>query len=137
MAISPFLELSGSPITSTNMVTPFYNLLPKASQPLPTSTNILSGLADARTNGVADDRSWSEKVADFMTTPGILFDLLKEDSTTPSNPQSLIGTPTDIPKETVAEKAAKTDKQIAAQKQAAPRKADDFPFLISAYILET
>ena len=118
MAISPFLELTGSQITPTNMVTPFYKLLPTPSQPLPTSTNILSGLADARTNGVADDRSWSEKFAQFMTTPGILWDLVKEDSTTPSNPSSLIVTPTDIPKETVAEKAAKTDKQIAAQKQA-------------------
>lgn len=108
MAISPFLELTGSPITQTNMVTPFYKLLPTPSQPLPTSTNILSGLADARTNGVADDRSWSEKLAQFMTTPGILWDLVKEDSTTPPK----------TPKETVAEKAAKTDKQIAAQKQA-------------------
>ena len=118
MAISPFLELTGSQITPTNMVTPFYKLLPTPSQPLPTSTNILSGLADARTNGVADDRSWSEKLAQFMTTPRILWDLVKEDSTTPSNPPSLIRTPTDIPKETVAEKAAKTDQQIANQKQA-------------------
>lgn len=118
MATSPFLELTGSQVTPTNMVTPFYKLLPTPTQPLPTSTNILSGLADARTNGVADDRSWSEKLADFMTTPGILWDLVKEDSTTPSNPPSLIGTPTDIPKETVAEKAAKTDQQVANQKQA-------------------
>lgn len=118
MAISPFLELTGSPITQTNTVTPFYKLLPTPSQPLPTSTNILSGLADARTNGVADDRSWSEKLAQFMTTPGILWDLVKEDSTTPSNPPSLIVAPPKTPKETVAEKAAKTDKQIAAQKQA-------------------
>ena len=118
MAISPFLELTGSQITPTNMVTPFYKLLPTPSQPLPTSTNILSGLADARTNGVADDRSWSEKFADFMTTPGILWDLVKEDSTTPSNPPSLIVAPPKTPKETVAEKAAKTDQQIANQKQA-------------------
>ena len=107
MAISPFLELAGSPVTPTNMVTPFYKLLPTPSQPLPTSTNILSGLADARTNGVADDRSWFEKLAQFMTTPGPLLDLVKEDSTTPKTP-----------KETVAEKAAKTDQQIANQKQA-------------------
>ena len=114
----PFLPLTGGQLIPTTTVTPFYKLLPTPSQPLPTSTNILSGLADARTNGVADDRSWSEKFAQFMTTPGILWDLAKKDSTTPSNPPSLIGTPTDIPKETVAEKAAKTDKQIAAQKQA-------------------
>lgn len=118
MAISPFLELSGSPITSTNMVTPFYKLLPTPSQPLPTSTNILSGLADARTNGVADDRSWSDKLVQFMTTPGPLWDLIKEYSTTPSNPPSLIVAPPKTPKETVAEKAAKTDQQIANQKQA-------------------
>ena len=118
MAISPFLELTGSQVTPTNMVTPFYKLLPTPSQPLPTSTNILSGLADARTNGVADDRSWSEKFAEFMTTPGILWDLVKEDSTTPSNPPSLIVAPPKTPKETVAEKAAKTDQQIANQKQA-------------------
>lgn len=117
MAISPFLELTGSPITQTNTVTPFYKLLPTPSQPLPTSTNILSGLADARTNGVADDRSWSEKLAQFMTTPGILLDLVKEDSTTPSNPPSLIVAPPKTPKETVAEKAAKTNQQIANQKQ--------------------
>ena len=118
MTISPFLELAGSQVTPTNMVTPFYKLLPNPTQPLPTSTNILSGLADARTNGVADDRSWSEKFAQFMTTPGILWDLVKEDSTTPSNPPSLIAAPPKTPKETVAEKAAKTDQQIAAQKQA-------------------
>ena len=118
MAISPFLELAGSQVIPTNMVTPFYKLLPTPSQPLPTSTNILSGLADARTNGVADDRSWSEKFAQFMTTPGILWDLVKEDSTTPSNPPSLIVAPPKTPKETVAEKAAKTDQQIANQKQA-------------------
>lgn len=117
MAISPFLELTGSPITQTNTVTPFYKLLPTPSQPLPTSTNILSGLADARTNGVADDRSWSEKLAQFMTTPGILWNLIKEDSTTPSNPPSLIVAPPKTPKETVAEKAAKTNQQIANQKQ--------------------
>ena len=118
MAISPFLELTGSPVTQTNTVTPFYKLLPNPTQPLPTSTNILSGLADARTNGVADDRSWSDKLVQFMTTPGPLWNFIKEDSTTPSNPPSLIRTPTDIPKETVAEKAAKTDQQIANQKQA-------------------
>lgn len=118
MTTSPLSILAGSQIIPTNTVTPFYNLLPTPSQPLPTSTNILSGLADARTNGVADDRSWSEKVADFMTTPGPLWELFKEYSTTPSNPPSSIVTPTDMPKETVAEKAAKTDKQIAAQKQA-------------------
>ena len=114
----PFSALAGGQLIPTPTVTPFYKLLPTPSQPLPTSTNILSGLADARTNGVADDRSWFDKFAQYMTTPGILWDLAKEDSTTPSNPSSLIGTPTDIPKETVAEKAAKTDKQIAAQKQA-------------------
>ena len=118
MATSPFSVLAGGQIIPTNTVTPFYNLLPTPSQPLPTSTNILSGLADARTNGVADDRSWFDKFAEFMTTPGPLWNLAKEDSTTPSNPPSLIVTPADIPKETVAEKAAKTDKQIAAQKQA-------------------
>ena len=118
MAISPFLELAGSQVTPTNMATPFYKLLPTPSQPLPTSTNILSGLADARTNGVADDRSWSEKLAQFMTTPGPLLDLVKGDSTTPSNPPSLIVAPPKTPKETVAEKAAKTDQQIANQKQA-------------------
>ena len=96
MAISPFLELAGSQVTPINMVTPFYKLLPNPTQPLPTSTNILSGLADARTNGVADDRSWFEKFADFMTTPGPLWNFIKEDSTTPSNPPSLIRTPTDI-----------------------------------------
>ena len=114
----PFSALAGGQLTPTPTVTPFYKLLPTPSQPLPTSTNILSGLADARTNGVADDRSWFDKFAQYMTTPGILWDLVKEDSTTPSNPPSLIGTPTDIPKETVAEKAAKTNQQIAAQKQA-------------------
>ena len=118
MAISPFLELSGSPITQTNMVTPFYNLLPTANQPLPTSTNILSGLADARTNGVADDRSWSDKVAQFLETKGPLWNLIEEYYATPSNPPSLIVAPPKTPKETVAEKAAKTDQQIAAQKQA-------------------
>lgn len=118
MAISPFLELSGSPITSTNMVTPFYKLLPTPSQPLPTSTNILSGLADARTNGVADDRSWSDKVAQFLETKGPLWNLIEEYYATPSNPPSLIVTPPKTPKETVAEKAAKTDQQIANQKQA-------------------
>ena len=118
MATSPFFILADDQVTPTNTVTPFYKLLPTPSQPLPTSTNILSGLADARTNGVADDRSWSDKLVQFMTTPGILWDLVKEDSTTPSNPPNLIRTPTDIPKETVAEKASKTDKQIAAQKQA-------------------
>lgn len=114
----PFSALTGGQIIPTPTVTPFYKLLPTPSQPLPTSTNILSGLADARTNGVADDRSWFDKFADFMTTPGPLWNLAKEDSTTPSNPSSLIVTPTDIPKETVAEKAAKTNQQIAAQKQA-------------------
>ena len=114
----PFSALAGGQLIPTPTVTPFYKLLPTPSQPLPTSTNILSGLADARTNGVADDRSWFDKFAQYMTTPGILWDLVKEDSTTPSNPPSLIGTPTDIPKETVAEKAAKTNQQIAAQKQA-------------------
>lgn len=114
----PFSALTGGQIIPTPTVTPFYKLLPTPSQPLPTSTNILSGLADARTNGVADDRSWFDKFADFMTTPGPLWNLIKEDSTTPSNPSSLIVTPTDIPKETVAEKAAKTNQQIAAQKQA-------------------
>ena len=122
MATSPFFILADDQVMNqympTQTVTPFYNLLPTASQPLPTSANILAGLADARTNGVADDRSWFDKFADFMTTPGPLLDFVKEDSTTPSNPPSLIRTPTDIPKETVAEKAAKTDKQIAAQKQA-------------------
>ena len=118
MATSPFFILADDQGIPTNTVTPFYKLLPNPSQPLPTSTNILSGLADARTNGVADDRSWSDKLAQFMTTPGTLWDLVKEDSTTPSNPPSLIRTPTDTPKETVAEKAAKTDQQIAAQKQA-------------------
>ena len=118
MALSPFLELSGSPITSTNMVTPFYKLLPNPTQPLPTSTNILSGLADARTNGVADDRSWSDKFAQFMTTPGPLWNFIKENYTTPSNQPSSIEAPPKTPKETVAEKAAKTDQQIANQKQA-------------------
>lgn len=117
MATSPFSVLAGGQIIPTNTVTPFYNLLPTPSQPLPTSTNILSGLADTRTNGVADDRSWSDKFAEFMTTPGPLWNLAKEYFTTPSNPPSLIVTPADTPKETVAEKAAKTDKQIAAQKQ--------------------
>lgn len=118
MAISPFLELTGSPITQTNTVTPFYKLLPNPTQPLPTSTNILSGLADARTNGVADDRSWFDKFVEFMTTPGPLWNDKKEDSTTPSNPPSLIVAPSKTPKETVAEKGAKTDQQIAAQRQA-------------------
>ena len=118
MAISPFLPLANWQTNPNNTVTPFYNLLPNPTQPLPTSTNILSGLADARTNGVADDRSWSDKLVQFLTTPGPLLNFIKEDSTTPSNPPSLIGTPTDIQKETVAEKAAKTDQQIAAQKQA-------------------
>ena len=113
----PFSALAGGQLIPTPTVTPFYKLLPTPSQPLPTSTNILSGLADARTNGVADDRSWSDKFAEFMTTQGPLWNLAKEYSTTPSNPPSLIVTPTDTPKETVAEKAAKTDKQIAAQKQ--------------------
>ena len=67
MAISPFLELTGSPITQTTTVTPFYKLLPNPTQPLPTSTNILSGLADARTNGVADDRSWFQKLIDSVS----------------------------------------------------------------------
>ena len=119
MATSPFSVLAGGQIIPTNTVTPFYNLLPTPSQPLPTSTNILSGLADARTNGVADDRSWSEKFAQFMTTPGILWDLVKEDSTTPSNPPSLIVAPPKTPKETVAEKAAKTDQQNANRAKAA------------------
>ena len=114
----PFSALAGGQLIPTPTVTPFYKLLPTPSQPLPTSTNILSGLADARTNGVADDRSWSDKFAEFMTTPGILWDLVKEDSTTPSNPPSLIVAPPKTPKETVAEKAAKTDQQIANQKQA-------------------
>ena len=63
MATSPFSVLAGGQVMPTQTVTPFYNLLPTASQPLPTSANILAGLADARTNGVADDRSWSEKFA--------------------------------------------------------------------------
>ena len=118
MATSPFSVLAGGQIIPTNTVTPFYKLLPTPSQPLPTSTNILSGLADARTNGVADDRSWSDKVAQFLETKGPLWNLIEEYYATPSNPPSLIVTPTDVSKETVAEKAAKTDKQIAAQKQA-------------------
>ena len=118
MATSPFSVLAGGQVIPMQTVTPFYKLLPNASQPLPTSTNILSGLADARTNGVADDRSWSDKVAQFLETKGPLWNLIEEYYATPSNPPSLIVTPTDIPKETVAEKAAKTDKQIAAQKQA-------------------
>ena len=118
MATSPFSVLAGGQIIPTNTVTPFYKLLPTPSQALPTSTNILSGLADARTNGVADDRSWSDKFAEFMTTPGPLWNLAKKDSTTPSNPPSLIVAPSKTPKETVAEKAAKTDQQIANQKQA-------------------
>ena len=118
MATSPFSVLAGGQSIPTTTVTPFYNLLPNPTQPLPTSTNILSGLADARTNGVADDRSWFDKFAQFMTTPGPLWNRIKEDSTTPSNPPSLIVAPTDMPKETVAEKGAKTNQQIAAQKQA-------------------
>ena len=114
----PFLALAHDQIIPTNTVTPFYKLLPTPSQPLPTSTNILSGLADARTNGVADDRSWSDKVAQFMTTKGPLWNLIEEYYATPSNPPSLIVTPPKTPKETVAEKAAKTDQQIANQKQA-------------------
>ena len=125
MATSPFSVLAGGQIIPNNTVTPFYNLLPTPTQPLPTSTNILSGLADARTNGVADDRSWSDKLAQFMTSPGPLWDLAKEYYTTPSNPPSLIVAPTDMPKETVAEKAAKTDKQIAAQKQANTPKSNN------------
>lgn len=113
----PFSALTGGQLIPTPTVTPFYKLLPTPSQPLPTSTNILSGLADARTNGVADDRSWSDKVAQFLETKGPLWNLIEEYYATPSNPPSLIVTPTDVSKETVAEKAAKTDKQIAAQKQ--------------------
>lgn len=118
MTISPFLELTGSQVTPTNMATPFYKLLPNPTKPLPTSTNILSGLADARTNGVADDRSWSEKVAQFLETKGPLWNLIEEYYATPSNSPSLIVAPPKTPKETVAEKAAKTDQQIANQKQA-------------------
>lgn len=118
MATSPFLPLANGQIIPTNTVTPFYKLLPNPTQPLPTSTNILSGLADARTNGVADDRSWSDKLVQFMTTPGPLWNFIKENYTTPSNQPSLIEAPPKTPKETVAEKAAKTDQQIANQKQA-------------------
>lgn len=118
MATSPFSVLAGGQVIPNNTVTPFYNLLPTPSQPLPTSTNILSGLADARTNGVADDRSWSDKVAQFLETKGPLWNLIEEYYATPSNPPSLIVTPPKTPKETVAEKAAKTDQQIANQKQA-------------------
>lgn len=118
MATSPFSVLAGGQVMPMQTVTPFYNLLPTPSQPLPTSTNILSGLADARTNGVADDRSWSDKVAQFMETKGPLWNLIEEYYATPSNPPSLIVTPTDVSKETVAEKGAKADQQIALQKQA-------------------
>lgn len=114
----PFSALTGGQLIPTPTVTPFYKLLPTPSQPLPTSTNILSGLADARTNGVADDRSWSDKVAQFLETKGPLWNLIEEYYATPSNPPSLIVTPPKTPKETVAEKAAKTDQQIANQKQA-------------------
>ena len=114
----PFSALTGGLLIPTPTVTPFYKLLPTPSQPLPTSTNILSGLADARTNGVADDRSWSDKVAQFLETKGPLWNLIEEYYATPSNPPSLIVTPPKTPKETVAEKAAKTDQQIANQKQA-------------------
>ena len=114
----PFSALTGGQLIPTPTVTPFYKLLPTPSQPLPTSTNILSGLADARTNGVADDRSWSDKVAQFLETKGPLWNLIEEYYATPSNPPSLIVAPPKTPKETVAEKAAKTDQQIANQKQA-------------------
>ena len=118
MATSPFFILADDQGIPTNTVTPFYKLLPNPTQPLPTSTNILSGLADARTNGVADDRSWSDKVAQFLETKGPLWNLIEEYYATPSNPPSLIVAPPKTPKETVAEKAAKTDQQIANQKQA-------------------
>ena len=114
----PFSALTGGQLIPTPTVTPFYKLLPTPSQPLPTSTNILSGLADARTNGVADDRSWSDKVAQFLETKGPLWNLIEEYYATPSNPPSLIVAPPKTPKETVAEKATKTDQQIANQKQA-------------------
>lgn len=116
--VSPFLALSGSPITPINMATPFYKLLPTPTQPLPTSTNILSGLADARTNGVADDRSWFQKLIDSVsnTQSQSGSDNSKPVRMAPYGTEQKVTDST--PKETVAEKGAKADQQIALQKQA-------------------
>lgn len=125
MAISPFLELTGSQVNPTNMVTPFYKLLPTPSQPLPTSTNILSGLADARTNGVADDRSWFQKLIDSV---GSVQSQSGSDNSKPvrMTPYGTEQKVTDsTPTETVAEKGAKADQQIALQKQASTPKSNN------------
>lgn len=118
MATSPFSVLAGGQVIPTTTVTPFYNLLPNPTQPLPTSTNILSGLADARTNGVADDRSWFQKLIDSVSNAQSQSgsDNSKPVRMTPyGTEQKVTDSP---PTETVAEKGAKTDQQIAAQKQA-------------------
>lgn len=118
MATSPFSALAGGQVIPTNTVTPFYNLLPTANQPLPTSTNILSGLVDARTNGVADDRSWFQKLVDSVSNTQSQSGS-DNSKTVRMTPYGTEQTPTDsTPKETVAEKAAKTNQQISAQKQA-------------------
>lgn len=118
MATSPFSVLAGGQVIPNNTVTPFYNLLPTPSQPLPTSTNILSGLADARTNGVADDRSWFQKLIDSVSNAQSQSgsDNSKPVRMTPYGTEQKVTDST--PTETVAEKGAKTDQQIAAQKQA-------------------
>ena len=118
MATSPFLPLANGQIIPTNTVTPFYKLLPNPTQPLPTSTNILSGLADARTNGVADDRSWFQKLIDSVSNAQSQSgsDNSKPVRMTPYGTEQKVTDSTST--ETVAEKGAKTDQQIAAQKQA-------------------
>lgn len=125
MATSPFSVLAGGQIIPTNTVTPFYNLLPTPSQPLPTSTNILSGLADARTNGVADDRSWFQKLIDSVSNVQSQSgsDNSKPVRMTPyGTEQKEVDPP---PTETVAEKGAKTNQQIAVQKQASTPKSNN------------
>lgn len=125
MATSPFSVLAGGQIIPTNTVTPFYNLLPTPSQPLPTSTNILSGLADARTNGVADDRSWFQKLIDSVSN------VQSQSGSDNSKPVRMTPYGTDqkvtdsTPTETVAEKGAKADQQIALQKQASTPKSNN------------
>lgn len=125
MATSPFSVLAGGQIIPTTTVTPFYKLLPTPSQPLPTSTNILSGLADARTNGVADDRSWFQKLIDSVSN---VQSQSGSDNSKPvrMTPYGTEQKETDsTPTETVAEKGAKTNQQIAGQKQASTPKSNN------------
>ena len=106
---SPFFVLANGQQSPSQTITPFYQLIPNAKAQLPTSSNILAGLADARTNGVADDRSWFQKLVDAFSNTN--------SQSGPDNPEPVWMSPY-VTKEP-ANKAAKTDKQIADRNKVA------------------